>query len=471
MRAATTTILLLALPAAAAAGTPRTPEELRLEPLRFELPAIESDTLACGVPVWGAPDHDLPLVTIVARFPIGQRCVETEDLAALRLLDGTWVSGGTDDLDPDALDRRLAELDATIDVGIGSRSGHVTASCVTEDLPDVLRLWADVIRHPRFAPDRLDRARAKRLQELQSVNDRPDRVAAYRFQWLASGPADPRWKVESREQLEAVASADLAALHRRFVRPDDMLIGIAGDYDPETIRGELDALFGDWKADGPPPPAPTDPEVTPAPGVYLLPGDFAQTQVTIGCPVPDLDQTSPDFPASQILDFGLGWGRVFYRSRSEGLSYGAAIFLGVDGDDAVLQGSGSCRPEVAVDLAAMLLEELRGVGERPLDADEVASARTFRLGSVISEAEVPRQLIRGRLADIAEGRPADLRARIFRGFQECDSARVAAVAARILPRPEDLVVLVVGDPAKLDRPLESLGLGPVTELEPVRFGE
>ena len=36
---------------------------------------------------------------------------------------------------------------------------------------------------------------------------------------------------------------------------------------------------------------------------------------------------------------------------------------------------------------------------------------------------------------------------------------------------DSLVVVVVGDPGKFEAPLDSLGLGPVVQLEPHTFGQ
>lgn len=464
--------VLLVPAAAGAAETARRPEELQLPPLAFSLPPLAVDTLECGIVLRGRESHDTPLVTVVAVFRAGRRYVPGERFAAMDLLGPAWSTGGTESLDPDAYDRRLAALDARIHVGVGSRSGHVELNCVREDLEEALAVWGDLILRPRFDAERLERARGKALQEIQALNDSPERVAAQWFRWLASGRDYPGARVLGRAEVAAVGPEDLRHLHGAFVHPENLVLGVSGDYDPAAIGVLLDGIFAEWKGEeGYAPPVLQDWPVEPSRGVFLVPEESAQSHVHVGHRVSGLDKLSADYAASQIWDFAVGYGRVFYRSREEGLSYGATVYLGVGSDDAYLDGMGSCRPEVTGALARVLLDELQRVREEPLDDGELETSRAFRVGLVISRSEVPRRLIRSRLVDLVEGRPDGFLADHLRRLQRCDTDDLERFAeSRLLP-PEEMVVLVLGDSAKVRGPLEELGLGPVRTLQAVRFGE
>jgi zinc protease len=466
-------VLALAAAASAAEPTPRHPRELPAPPpLDFRLPDLARSSLSRGIPMYGLEDHDLPLVTVAIRFPLGTRYVDAGDLDALELMAQAWQTGGTRDLDPDAYDARLAALDAQIHVGIGERSCQVTASCVRDDLDEVLALWRDVVVHPRFDEGRLARGRAKRIRDLQAINDDPGRVASVWLSWLARGRDHPGARLPTRAALDSVGVEALRRIHRRFVDPKGAVIGASGDFDPRDMKRTLDRLFADWR--GAPdyaPPRLNDWPVAAAPGLYLLPGSWEQSHVEIGRHVPGLGRRSPDHAAAQILDFAVGYGRIFYRSRSEGLSYGASMFLDADDDDALLEAFGSCRPEATADMAAMLVDELRKARQNPPDESEIATSRTFRVGGVISTSEVPRRAIGTRIGDIAEGRGEDFLKKYLAGLQACGPEDVRRVAERCLAEPSGMVVLVLGDPEKFGRPLAELGLGEPVRLEPAVFGE
>ncbi|MCY3018123.1 MAG: hypothetical protein NTW87_03705, partial [Planctomycetota bacterium] len=84
--------------------------------------------------------------------------------------------------------------------------------------------------------------------------------------------------------------------------------------------------------------------------LYLLRGNYEQSQVRVGRLIPDLTDQSPDYAAATILSFGLGYERVFYRVREEGLTYGATMMLNVGEERSGLRGFGSCRGDATVPL-------------------------------------------------------------------------------------------------------------------------
>jgi predicted Zn-dependent peptidase len=177
----------------------------------------------------------------------------------------------------------------------------------------------------------------------------------------------------------------------------------------------------------------------------------------IGHHVPGLSQLSADYAGSRILDFAVGYGRIFYRSREEGLSYGASMFFDIGADEALLRAFGSCRPEATTDMAAMLVDELRAMRDKPVTTEEIAAARAFRVGMVISQSETPRRLIGTRLTDLAEGRPADFLQSYLHGLLACTAGDLPGIVERHLLRPEEMVVVIVGDPGEFSRPLAELG--------------
>jgi predicted Zn-dependent peptidase len=234
----------------------------------------------------------------------------------------------------------------------------------------------------------------------------------------------------------------------------------------------MNALFGDWApAAGAAPPASVPWQRVPQSGVYLLPGDFSQCHVRIGRPIPELTERDPDYPLVRLLDFGVGINRIYLRTRQEGLSYGTATRLTADAHWGQFFGFGSTRPEGLMDLLRAIREEVAAVAERPLDADEITASRTFLLGNELRAMETLSGMVNRRLGDLVCGRGEDAMARMVAGLQAADEASLAAAAARWVGFGPAPVLLVVGAPEGGAAALESLGLGPVTVLEPVRFGE
>ncbi|MBN1826494.1 MAG: insulinase family protein [Candidatus Eisenbacteria bacterium] len=467
-----TAIASLALAGIAVAGTPRHPDELDLPPMRIQTLEPAVDTLDCGIPVLYFENHDLPILSAVILFRAGESYFSDTDLPVGRILDEAWRSGGTAALDPDSLDKELSDLEATVRSWIGNFSSGISIDLASEDADRALPIWRDLAVRPKLDEARIERAKDHRLKDIQSINQTPSRIAEQRFLQLLYGEKHPEARLETRAEITAVGREDLAALHGRFAHPRNAWIGVAGDFDPEDIKERLNRLFGEWareaglfveseKREWP---------LGSSPGLFLLPGEHAQSHIRIGRIVPGLRLDSPDYPATQILDFALGFGRMYYRSRSEGISYGAAVMLSVDDEKAVLNGFGSCRNDAADDMIRLFLEEMAAVMDRPITEEEAETSRFFRLSLEASRDERPRNSVYRVLRDRVAGRPIDRRERYIEGIQSATLEEIAAAAHYMAPH-DSLTVIVVGDPSSFDTPLDSLGFGAPTILDPVLFGE
>ena len=459
-------------PGVSQADTPRRPEELKRPSLEFTLKDARRATLSCGVPVYLLEDHDLPLCDLVIEFRMGRRFLPVREHPACSLLGGLWRDGGTESLSADSLDARLAASDLAMSSWLNSRDGGVSMSLAAEDLPTGLALWQDVILHPRFDADRLIKAKANELKDLQSINDNPALIADHRMNWLAMGHGHPTSHLETRAEIDSVTREELLALHRRFIRPEHAVIGVAGDFQPGEILAQLNRLFSGWKDTAVPDPLEMEDWTPhPEPGLYLLRGDYAQSQVFLGRPVLGLDPDSPDYPAASILSFGFGYGRVFYRARAEGLSYGATLMLNIGDENSTLWGFGPCRDEMAVKLLRSILEEQTRLMSDPLSDTEVETARTFEMGIEVQNCATPSAVIRRTVDDAIHERPPGYRAKLFQGLKDATAGQIAELAHKYMDPAEPRVILILGNPEKFEPPLDSLGLGPVQELKPVVFGE
>jgi zinc protease len=460
----------LALPAAA--ETPRHPDELQVPAIEFTPSSAQTATLPCGIPVILYPNHDLPILDLTIRFRMGTRFLPAEEHTACGILSDLWRDGGTERLSPDSLDSVLIGLDATVTTFVGHRTGGVNVSLSTEDLEQALPIWRDVVTRPAFDADRLVRSRVNRLQQLQNINNDPGSIADERFSWLLMGRDYPTSRMETRADIDAVAADELRELHRRYVRPENALIGVSGDFDPAKMLALLDRLFRDWPVHGSftaPVLAPWTPQTEP--GVYVLRGDYEQSQVRLGRLISDLTDTSPDYAASTILSFGLGYERVFYRVRAEGLTYGAAVRLGVGDEYSTLRGFGSCRGDATVPLLRAMLEETARVAVEPIEGQDLEAARVFMIGGEVRANETAAAIMQQKVGDRLQDRPENYRTDLLQRLKTATREDMQRLAREYVVRDDPWVLLVLGNPEDFATPLDSLGLGPVRELAPVVFGE
>ena len=140
----------------------------------FSLPRPTRTVLPNGLVVLVMEDHELPLVSVSARFRTGSLLEPADKIGVASLTGSQMRSGGTDALAPEALDRYLEGRAASIEISIGDDSGSAGMSVLKQDFAEVLQVFSDVLRQPRFDPARLEVARRGIEAGIARQNDDPE---------------------------------------------------------------------------------------------------------------------------------------------------------------------------------------------------------------------------------------------------------------------------------------------------------
>ena len=238
--------------------------------------------------------------------------------------------------------RSRQEIDDTFDklrakVGVTGSQTAAVASGQTyrAQLPDVLKLTAEVLREPSFPATELDQLKRARSTSLEASRTDPQAIASRALSRHGNPyPAgDPRYSPTIEESIannNAVTLDDVKRFHREFYGASNAELSIVGDFDVDATKALVTQLFGDWKSPSaytrvPDPFRPNQPA-----SLRLVVPDKANAFL-IGMeriPVNDLD---PDYPALLVMSFILGdssSARIPERLRQkDGLSYGAGTFF------------------------------------------------------------------------------------------------------------------------------------------------
>ncbi|MDQ6619533.1 MAG: insulinase family protein [Pseudomonadota bacterium] len=353
----------------------------------------------------------------------------------------------------DTLDRLRAKLST------GGSETTVTASgqTVRATLPDTLRLMAEVLREPNFAPQELEQIRRARLTALEQQRSDPQAVARRALQRHNNPyPAgDPRYAPTLDEDIAALNGATVEKLQRfytQFYGPARAEIAMVGDFDPDEMRKLLAELFTDWK-----PAAPftrvAQPLIPNVPAAIRLETPDRANAMLIGHTALPVNDDSPDYPALLVGNYMLGDStnsRLLNRLRQkEGVSYSAGDFLQIS----------SFEPNSALGVYAIFA---------PANLERVQTGIREELARVVkegfSDAEVDeakrglmqeRRLQRAQDTALAGGLANQLYlGRTFRKSAEIDAAIEAMTtqqvnaAVRKYLKPDEFAFAFAGDFAK-----------------------
>ncbi|MEO1671444.1 MAG: pitrilysin family protein [Cyanobacteria bacterium J06631_2] len=455
-----TVLLSFTVRANAIADTPKHYTELEFEPLpEIELPEYERYELDNGMVVYLVEDRDLPLVGGTAIIRTGARYEPANKVGLAQLTGSMMRSGGTENYPADELNIILEQKAASVETNIGNSSGSASFSTLTEDLDTVFTLFTEVLRQPAFAPDKFAIAKRQRQGSIARRNDDPSSIASREFNKIIYGETSPYARTIEYSTLDNITREDTISFYRTYVRPENIIMGIVGDFSTAEMIERVQNSFGNWQIETP--VAVLEP---PATSQAYEQGIFAidrpqQTQSNILLGHIGGQFNSPDYPTLSVLNGvlnGFG-GRLFNQVRSrQGLAYSVYGSWSPSYDyDGIFIAGGQTQTDNTVPFIKSVTNEIKKLRNELVTEKELANAKESILNSFVFNFQSPSQtlsrLIRYEYFDY----PEDFIFEYQEKIQNTSREDILNVAQEYL-QPEQLVTLVVGNVETMNPPLNSL---------------
>ncbi|WP_103126575.1 M16 family metallopeptidase [Nostoc cycadae] len=434
--------------------------ELKLPALpAVKLPKYERFVLKNGLVVYLVEDHELPLVSGSALVRTGSRWEPGEKVGLAGLTGAVMRTGGTKKHSPDELNEILEQRAASVETSIGEGSGNASFDALSEDTETVLGLFAEVLREPVFAQDKLDLAKTQAKGGIARRNDDPNGIASREFKKLVYGKASPYARTVEYATLDQINRDDLVQFYQQYFHPNNMILGIVGDFDSKKMRSLIQAKLGDWQRN-PKITQPQLPEVSTATtgGVFFVnQPQLTQSSVLIGHLGGRFD--SPDYAPLDVLNGvlnGFG-GRLFNEVRSrQGLAYSVYGYWSPRFDyPGMFLAGGQTRSDATVQFVKSLQTEIKRIQAQPVSSKELAFAKESTLNSFVFNFQDPGQTLSRLMRYEYYGYPSDFLFRYQKAVAATTAADVQRVAKQYL-KPENLVTLVVGNQTTIKPPLTGL---------------
>jgi zinc protease len=341
----------------------------------------------------------------------------------------------------------------------------VSWSCLKEDFNDVFRAFEDVLKNPEFRADKIGIAQKGLYDAISRRNDDPAQIAGREAAKLVYGANNPYARVPEYATVAAITRQDLVEWHGRYVHPNNIILGVVGDFDSAKMEARLREAFASW----PKGQAATDPEIKPEPakpGYYEV-DKTDVNQSNIHMVALGITRRNPDYFATSVFNEAFGGGfssRLFGDIRTtKGLAYavGGGVSAGWD-HPGMLRLMVSTKSKTTIESIQALDEEIADLAKRPINDEEIKRAKDSILNSFVFRFDSPAKVLQEKMAYEFYGYPLDFLENFQRGIEKVTKEDVARVAAKYIHR-EQMSVLVVGNVSEFDKPLSSLGT--VTKLD------
>jgi len=415
--------------------------------------------LANGMVIFLQEDHELPLIDGTARIRGGSVNEAAGKTGLVDIYSEVWRTGGTKSQTGDQLDDLLEVRAAKVETGGGPDSTTINFSCLKADLDDVFKAFVDLLENPEFRADKIDIAEKAEGDNISRRNDDVGEIAQRESVKLAYGSDNPYARVPEYSTVAAITRQDLIDWHGRYVHPNNIILGISGDFDSAAMEARLRAAFDGWQK-GPALPK-EEIQFTPAkPGYYLVPKDDVN-QSTIHMVGLGTTRDNPDYYAINVFNEAFGGGfssRLLNDIRTKrGLAYHASGSIGTNfGHPGILEISIGTKSGTTIEAIQAADEDIDNLAKEPITDAEIQHAKDAILNAFIFRLDSPDKILAERMTYEYYGYPPDWLDKYQVEIKKVTAADVNRVAAKYLHK-DQLAVLVVGNTKDFDKPLTSLG--------------
>lgn len=456
------------VPALLIAQVPATYKAIKFPPMKqVKIPKVEEATLSNGMKVYLLENHELPLVSGIALVRTGNLFDPADKVGLASITGGVMRSGGTSKKSGDAIDEELENIAASVESQIGESFGTVSFSMLKEQTDQVMGIFHDVLTDPAFREDKLALTKTQLRSGIARRNDDARSVSHREFTDLLYGRGTPYgWEMQYAT-VDNISRNDLVDFYRRYYFPANVILAVQGDFAGAEMKARLERLFGGWNAkESLVPPFPKVVSEAKA-GTYLaVKTDVTQTNFMMGQMGGTL--RDKDYPALQVMADILGGGfrsRLFQKVRTQlGYAYDISADWGANYDHpGLFEISGSTKSASTTEALLAARAEVEKIRSLEVTGEELETAKQTVVNSFVFNFDTPSKTLNRLITYRYFGYPDDFIFDYQKKVAAVTRADILRVAKEYLD-PAKMIVVAVGNPAEMKKPLRDLGM-PVSEID------
>jgi zinc protease len=435
-------------------GRPPTATPIRV----INYPEVAEQHLENGMRVLTIEDVRFPIVSVQLAFPVG-RVNNPDDNLSLLQLAVEAVKKGTETRTARQIADDLDYWAVNYSSELFMESTVHSLVVLEKHLERALELMSDLMVHPVFPEEELEKIRVRWTSQLAAQRSQPEFLTGERM-YLAWYQGHPYSKNQ-------IPPAHLATATRERIREtyyqtfgsSGAILAFAGPVSATRSLDLAEQFFGGWASRcavrqvEPPQPSPRRVRVK-----LVDRPNSVQSRILVGLRA--LPVADPDVIPARVLNQVLGGGasaRLFLKLREEkGYTYGAYSRLKTYRGDGLLLAGAGLRSDVTREAVEDVLGEFRQLSEHPPAEEELSRSQSEMIGSYVRQLERPGAVAGMELRRRLSGLPPDYYRRLPEAVSGVSPAQVQQQAGRILVG-DDAVIAIAGDRKTLEQPLRGLG--------------
>ena len=389
--------------------------------------------------------HSLPTVHVEVLVKAGS-VYDPEDKAGLTFLTAALLDEGTSTRSSIQIAEEIDFIGASLSASADSDYTTISLKVLKKDAKVGFDLLSDILTHPVFPADDVERIRQQVLGGLMADKDEPGIVAEKAFDRILFGAHPYHRPIEGMEEtIPKIQRQDITHFHNTYYRPNNTLMAIVGDMTKEEVEALVKQYWGGWeKKKIPAIQIPKAPHPTPR-KVEIIDKDLTQANILLGHL--GIERANPDFYALGVMNYILGGGGFSSRlltaiRENQGLAYSVQSEYDAryyPGRFTVSLQTKNATANTAIQEALKQIQQIRTA---PVTDQELDEAKSYLIGSfplrMDTNAKMARLLSHAQYFNLGP----DYFDHYPRYIQDVSKADVLRVAKKYLD-PERLILVAV----------------------------
>ncbi len=347
-----------------------------------------------GLTVLVAERHNLPIVTfslLIKASPFD----EDEDKAGLASLTAELLTEGTKKRKAGDISEEIEFIGASLDSSANSDFTSITLSVLKKDLEKGFDILSDILLHPTFPEEEINRKKAMIKGNLKQFEEDPSFVADRAFRRAVYGNHPYGRLVTGTENtIDRIKREDLIEFHSTYYRPNNTILSVAGDVTENEVKELFDRYLHQWHHSKIPDKKSTR-DVKSKERVILIDKDLTQANIIIGHK--GLKREDPDYYTVSVMNYILGGGgfssRLMQRVRDEmGLAYDIHSLFDARKEGGFFYVKVQTKNDSASKVIEEILEAFKRIRAEAVSDQEIEDAKAYLTGSFPRRLDTNRKI-------------------------------------------------------------------------------
>lgn len=433
----------------------------------FNPPPIQKAALSNGMELYLVENHDLPLIQTNILIKSGWAADPTER-PGTSSITADMLNEGTKSKSALEISNEIRNLGINLSSNSSFDNTTISLNSLKKTYDQSLELMSDLILHPSFPQEELDRLKQRYLGQIKQESIQPFTVAFKGFLKELYGADHPYGQpytgTGTEESISALERSDLVNYYKANFLPNNAAAIVVGDITLDKAKSKLEKVFKDWKpgeiAEGT--VKPVKPFKDTKVCIIDKPG-AAQSTIIVGNLIKS--RNDPEYLPATVVSEVLGGGslgRLYLNLRQDkGYTYGSYSFMtGRIGQGAFIAYA-QVQSEFTQESLTELMKEFRGItGEMPITPEELTDARNALTMGFPQGFQTVHGIANQLETIITYDLPLNQWDTYINQIDGVDNATALKAAGDYI-HPDALLIFIVGDREKIEPKVRALNLGDI----------